>query len=35
VSDAVEAQTSESAQALARTCADLDYLHAWAVIWAV
>jgi hypothetical protein len=35
VADALAAQTSKPAQALARTCADLDYLHAWAVIWAV
>jgi hypothetical protein len=35
VADALTAQTSKPAQALARTCADLDYLHAWAVIWAV
>ena len=32
VADALGAQTSKPAQALARICADLDYLHAWAVI---
>jgi hypothetical protein len=35
VADALTAQMSKPAQALARACADLDYLHAWAIIWAV
>ena len=35
VADALASHASKPAQTLQRRCAELDYLHAWAVIWAV
>ena len=35
LADALTPPASKPAQALARACAELDYVHAWAVIWAV
>ena len=35
LADALTPPVSKPAQVLARACGELDYVHAWAVIWAV